>query len=631
MASARAGAPGADAEAEDLQGLLDFLKSSRGFDFTGYKRTTLRRRIEKRMQAVGSEDFAAYEDYLEVNPREFTELFNTILINVTSFFRDAPAWEFVANEVIPQLLEARGDSAPLRVWSAGTASGEEAYTIAMLLCEALGEETFRRRVKIYATDLDEDALSEARNGVYSVDSLKDVPDELAARYFVEGPRGYGFRTELRRSIIFGRNDLVSDAPISRIDLLICRNVLMYFTPEAQDQILERFNFALGASGFLFLGKSEMLISHADLFVPHDIKSRVFRKVSVGNIRDRLGFVVRDDRLVPEAAGTILRGAAAMSPVAQIVVDADGRLAGANTSARALFSLGDADIGLLFHSLSLSYRPADLRSAIEAAYAANSAVTVGRFTWPRASGEDRILEVEVAPVPGQDGDALGATVTFTDVSALARLHDEHERSKGELETAYEELQSTVEELETTNEELQSTNEELETTNEELQSTNEELETMNEELQSTNDELETMNTEVNSRATELDRLNIFLEGILGTMGVGVAVIDPDRRVQMWNTMSADTWGLRADEVDGADLMSLDIGLPVGELDGEIAQALGGAADPIEKRVDAVNRRGRAFACLVRVLPLRARSGEVYGAMILTTPSGDAGDGAGAANDG
>src|SRR5258707_260913 len=133
MASARAGAPGAEADAEELQGLLEFLKDSRGFDFTGYKRTTLRRRIEKRMQAVRSEDFAAYQDYLEVNPREFTELFNTILINVTAFFRDPAAWDFVANDVIPQLLEERGDSAPLRVWSAGTASGQEAYTIAMLL------------------------------------------------------------------------------------------------------------------------------------------------------------------------------------------------------------------------------------------------------------------------------------------------------------------------------------------------------------------------------------------------------------------------------------------------------------------------------------------------------------------
>src|SRR3954470_7095931 len=301
-----------DSKTEQLQDLLDYLKRSRGFDFSVYKKTTLSRRIEKRMATAEVATFAEYQDYLEVNAREFTELFNTILINVTSFFRDAPAWEFLAAEVVPKLLESHPDDAPLRVWSAGCASGEEGYTAAMVLAEALGTDAFKSRVKIYATDLDDDALGEARHGVYSADALKAVPPHLIDRYFEPNPRGMAFRPDLRRSIIFGRNDLVADAPISRIDLLLCRNVLMYFTPEAQARILERFNFALNQAGFLFLGKSEMLITHGELFSPHSLKWRIFRKVQRNNLRERIAFVAGDSpaERVEDGAGSLVRAAAA---------------------------------------------------------------------------------------------------------------------------------------------------------------------------------------------------------------------------------------------------------------------------------------------------------------------------------
>jgi two-component system CheB/CheR fusion protein len=609
----------ADADSPELGALLEFLKDSRGFDFTGYKRSTLRRRLEKRIAAVGAQGFAEYQEHLEANPREFTELFNTILINVTAFFRDSTPWEFLSTDVIPQLLESRPEPDPIRVWSAGCASGEEAYTAAIVLCEAMGEEAFSRRVKIYATDWDEDALTDARNGVYSNDAAKGVPEPLIDKYFTTTARGVAFRSDLRRNIIFGRNDLVSDAPISRIDLLVCRNVLMYFTPETQARILERFNFALRDTGYLFLGKAEMLVGHSEFFKPYEARARMFRKVQRGNLRDRLAFVGRDERFgTGDGVLAVRSGAAAMSPVAQIVVDAAGSLVDANLSARALLAIGDEDLGRPFHDLPVSYRPVDLRGAIDKAYLEGAPVNVGRVDWPSRDGADSVVEVEVSPVSGPGDARLGATIIFTDVTALSRVQTDYQRSRNELETAYEELQSTVEELETTNEELQSTNEELETTNEELQSTNEELETMNEELQSTNDELETMNTEVHSRAGDLDRLNAFLEGILGTLGVGVAVIDKERKVQVWNAMAADMWGVRADEVDGLDFMSLDIGLPVKELDDAIARAIGGATAPIEESVQAVNRRGRAFECVVRVMSLRSGSGEIYGAMLLTIPA-------------
>jgi len=308
----------------------------------------------------------------------------------------------------------------------------------------------------------------------------------------------------------------------------------------------------------------------------------------------------------------------MSPVAQIVVDRSGVLVEANRRARDAFGVADSDIGRPFQDSPLSYRPTDLRSAIDRAYGKKSPIRLDRVRWTDSGGNDRILEVDIAPVAGPNAEPLGASISFRDVTAFVRLSEDYERSKRELEIAYEELQSTVEELETTNEELQSTNEELETTNEELQSTNEELETMNEELQSTNDELETMNSEVNARAVELDRLNLFFEGILGSLGVGVIVIDRQHTIQVWNATSVELWGVRAEEVEGRNLMDLDIGLPVRRLEDAVARAFGGSTNSIEEQLEAINRRGQKFACLVRVMPLRTRSGDIYGSMILASPN-------------
>jgi two-component system CheB/CheR fusion protein len=210
-----------------FEALLDYLKRSRGFDFGVYKRSSLMRRARVRMSQVRLESYEDYLDYLEVHPDEFNQLFNTILINVTSFFRDSAAWEYLAHEIIPVLLQNKPPFEAIRVWSAGCASGEEVYSIAMLLAEALGPEMFQQRVKIYATDVDEEALTQARQASYNAKALEPVPAEWRNKYFDVNADRNTFRGELRRSIIFGRHDLIQDAPISRLDLLICRNTLMY--------------------------------------------------------------------------------------------------------------------------------------------------------------------------------------------------------------------------------------------------------------------------------------------------------------------------------------------------------------------------------------------------------------------
>jgi two-component system CheB/CheR fusion protein len=208
-------------QSTELEALLEYLKRTRGFDFTGYKRASLERRVLKRMQAVGIASIADYVDFLEVHPEEFAGLFNTVLINVTSFFRDPSTWEFFAQNVVPDIAARRTPPAPIRIWSAGCASGEEAYTLAMLFAEQLGIDAFTESVKIYATDVDEDALARGRQGGYTKDAVEIVPSELRERYFEAADGKFTFRKDLRRQVIFGRHDLIQDAPISRVDLLVC--------------------------------------------------------------------------------------------------------------------------------------------------------------------------------------------------------------------------------------------------------------------------------------------------------------------------------------------------------------------------------------------------------------------------
>jgi two-component system CheB/CheR fusion protein len=267
--------------------LLNYLKQSWRIDFTGYKRPTLMRLMKKRMQRVEIGSYSDYQDYLEANSVEVDYLLDALLLNVTTFFRDPQAWECIANEIVPRILEAKPNNELIRVWSAGCASGEEAYTIAIILAEALGEEEFRRRVKIYATDLDEEAVAHGRLATYSSRELRDVPDELINKYFDQSKTVCTFRSDLRRDVIFGRHNLVQDPPISRLDLLICRNTLMYFNAETQARVLARFHFALNDTGFLFVGKAEMLLTYTNLFTPFKLKYRIFAKLSKGKLRDRL--------------------------------------------------------------------------------------------------------------------------------------------------------------------------------------------------------------------------------------------------------------------------------------------------------------------------------------------------------
>ncbi len=608
-------------ETNEFENLLDYLKRSRGFDFSAYKRTTLQRRIEKRMQMLKIAKFSDYIDYLEVQPSEFSMLFNTILINVTSFFRDPQTWEFLQSDIVPKLLEGRQSGEPLRVWSAGCASGEEAYTIAMVLAEAVGIEQFHERVKIYATDVDEEELARARTGIYAEKQMVDVPEALREKYFEPLGDRYIFHRELRRSVIFGRNDLIQDAPISRVDLLVCRNTLMYFNTEAQSRILARFHFALNDGGVFLLGRAEMLLTHQHMFLPVDLKRRIFTKVVKKNARERLSMmglannggnnahaggdgqpIVADDIRLRELGFDF-------DVVAQVLVDRAGILIALNERARALFGLGPAEIGKPISELEILYRPVELRSWIEQAISDRRPMVLRDVTWTPSTGGDnepQVFDVHVMPLIDA-GSVQGVKVTFQNVTRAKKLADELQQSRHELETAYEELQ-------TTNEELQSTVEEMETTNEELQSTNEEMETMNEELQSTNEELQTINAELSDRTGELNQVNLYLESILTSLDSGVAVLNGKLEVQTWNERCHDMWGLRSDEVIGKHFFNLDIGLPVEQLKPCIRAAMSEKGATERTTLSATNRRGKAFECKVTCTPMAGDGGVARGVILL-----------------
>ncbi|ARV59570.1 chemotaxis protein CheR [Nostocales cyanobacterium HT-58-2] len=603
----------------ELENLLEYIKRNRGFDFSGYKRTSLSRRIRKRMQFIGVDTYAYYLDYLEVHPDEFVELFNTILINVTAFFREAQAWEYIADEIIPRIIASKHMGKPIRVWSAGCASGEETYTLAMLLAEALGMEEYTARVKVFATDVDVEALNIARQASYSSKEVQSIPSHLLEKYFDRINSRYLVQKELRRGVIFGRHDLVQDAPISRIDLLVCRNTLMYFNTETQAKILDRFHFALNEGGFLFLGKAEMLFSRNHSFTPLDLRRRVFTKVPNGNLRDMLLNMAYSTghRPVPEMVDQIRIHEAAfeIDPVAQIVVDLNGIVILANTEARNLFNLNPRDLGRPLQDLELSYRPVELRSRIDHVRSNHRAITLKDVEWSTQDRDMKYFDVQIMPLLDNNTDELlGIKIIFTDVTRFKNLQQELIHANQELETAYEELQSTNEELETTNEELQFTVEELETTNEELQSTNEELETMNEELQSTNEELQTINEELRQRSEELNRVNGFLESILTSLRVGVVVLSHELHILIWNKKAEDLWGLRFDEVFSKPFLSLDIGLPLEPLRQPMRTILIGESEYYEVLLDARNRRGKAIQCQVICNPLLGSGSDIQGVILL-----------------
>lgn len=267
--------------------LLDYLKHHRGYDLTGYKRSSLMRRFRHRMQRINITTYQSYFRYLQSHSNEYLALLDDVLINVTSFFRDRHAWDYLAAEIIPKIIASKLPNQPIRVWSAGCAAGQEIYSLLILLAEALGIEACLQRVQCFATDADEAVLWQSRRGIYSSSEVSGIPPELLEKYFEPTEKGYVFHRKLQARVIFACHDLTQHAPIPNIDLLMCRNVLMYFNADVQAAVLTRFHGALRNTGFLFLGQAETLMPRSQIFTPIELKQRLYAKALEPELNDSM--------------------------------------------------------------------------------------------------------------------------------------------------------------------------------------------------------------------------------------------------------------------------------------------------------------------------------------------------------
>ena len=545
------------AESQTLKDMVRQLAEERGVDLRGYKVTTLERRIRRRMQQVGANSYDEYLTYIGQRPGETAKLLDTVLINVTRFFRDVQAWDALADHVLPVLFKNRPAGTSFRVWCAGCATGEEPYSVAILLCELLGQRVKDYEIKIYATDNDESALTLARRAEYAPESLRGVRPEIKGKYFT-GEKLMRVVRDIRRMVIFGRSNLLTDAPISHVDLLLCRNVLIYFDAIAQGHILGRLKYALNDGGVLFLGKSESQLKRNSEFVPIDPRWRIFQRRStsggpawpeISGDRDMEQETKEKTRQELERLRLYYETVLATLEPGVLVLDAADRVITENDKILKLWQFSAKLLGQKLQETELWQRCPELKPHLEESRT-NGPRTVNFDCYANAS---TMVTVTIKPIMAESGSGqVGTLIYMENVTSRMTLQSTIE----ELETTAEELQSANEELETTNEELQSTNEELETTNEELQSTNEELETTNEELQSLNEELETTNEELSSRTRELDEVNARYSEMMERMPWPVLLVNNDTLIYMFNSAAQKLFGFANPSEKGMRLQELPL---------------------------------------------------------------------------
>jgi two-component system, chemotaxis family, CheB/CheR fusion protein len=598
----------------ELAEFVEKLAIERYLDLRGYKHSTLERRLRKRMAQLGINDLQTYLGHFAENPDEKNRLLDNVLINVTEFFRDPQAWDIMANKVVPHLLRDKRPGESFRAWFAGCASGEEVYTLAILIADYLGDRLPEFDIKLYATDTDEDALNTARRGEYSPGRLRRLSADWKNRFF-HGAKMPRINREIRRMVIFGRNDLVHDAPISHVELLVCRNVLIYFDAITQQQILARFHYALEENGILFLGKAESKLSDSRLFAPLHARWRIFRRSGSGPETGslRLQEALDMDDSTPQAKRLHLmevyqRAILDALAAGVMVLDEYDNVIVENEALLALWGLRAKKLtGKRLQDTIFVTRCPELAPRLEESRTTGALV---RFTCDvQNDGHQRVVQLSLRPINGEGHPRLGTLIHAEDVSHREQL----QKTIEQLESTGQELQSANEELETTNEELQSTNEELETTNEELQSTNEELETTNEELQSLNEELENMNEELEYRTRELDSLNSRYSSTLEQMPWPILTVEKSGKLQFWNSAAERLFGIGAKSVIGLELGQL----PIPQ---NLRKSLSGAFRDSSHGEKAITLRkqlvrSREFGDRVNVsfTPL-ARDGSARGALIM-----------------
>ncbi|ANL37531.1 MULTISPECIES: CheR family methyltransferase [Rhizobium] len=624
--------PPSGLEAQITQ-IATVLRNVTSHDFHGYKRGTFTRRVQRRMQVLQIGSIETYIERLRASRDEVQNLFQDLLIGVTQFFRDPGEFEALERE-IPRLFEGKEPGDQLRVWVLGCATGEEAYSIAMLLREHMATMDYPPDVQIFATDLDARALGIARAGRYSAAITSQVQPERLARWFVREGDTFCVVKELREMCIFSPHNIVKDAPFSRIDILSCRNLLIYLDSELQNRVIPIFHFALRPSGILFLGSSENVTRHGKLFAPVDRKNRLFRRLETATR------IIPDFPLSPRPrnpdnplaapAPTLQTGrlSATISRQAEVVAErfapayvvVDSHYDVLHFSGRTGRYLEPASGTATLNLLSLAHRDLrlDMRSALQRATTEAIKVEVPRVLLRQ---DDRTYAVNIIVEPLGSGDVTSLIVLFQDAGQVAEgvapdggrlTSEEHvQRLETDLRVTRDRLQATIEELESTNEELKSSNEEYQSINEELQSANEEMETSKEELQSVNEELQTVNGELAHRVTELDRTNSDLKNLLEATQIATVFLDNDLRVRSFTPAATEIF----------HLLDTDVGRPLDHVVSRVAypellddvRLVLRTLVPVDRKVsDFTDKRHYA----ARALPYRSVDNYISGAVVTFT---------------
>ena len=613
--------------------ILMQLRSATGHDFSQYKKSTIGRRIERRMSMHNIESLDVYARYLKEHPGEVSRLFKELLINVTNFFRDPDAFDALKLEVLPQLFKDKPESYVFRIWVAGCATGEEAYSIAILLSEYMEEIHQEYKVLLFATDIDDDAINIARAGFYPPNIAQDMNPERLRRFFVKEDAGFRVKKHIREMVVFAMQNIIKDPPFTRLDLLSCRNLMIYLESEVQSRLIPAFHYALKPGGVLFLSPSESIGSHSELFSAINRKWKLYRAsgtlasaaaVMPGGLvwaRDvkakeleNASIKSRETNFAELTKRMLLQSYARAS----VLTDEKGNILYVHGDTGKYLRPAPGQATLNIVEMAREGLQLQLRNAINAAATENTA-TSNHEVWIKIGSELHAVSFSVRQIVGPNKQQKLLLISFQDVLRAASgkrgkaiAHAEMaqvEELEHELAYTKENLQANIEEQQAFNEELKSTNEELQSTNEELQSTNEELETSKEELQSVNEELITVNAELQAKIEQLAAMQNDMKNLLDNINIGTVFLDMQLHIKR----------ITRDAMKIFRLVASDVGRPLSDIKSNIedvdliseARTVLDTLIPIEREVHI-----KGVSYLARIQPYRTLDNVIDGVVLTFT---------------
>lgn len=619
-----------------LRGILNLLRSSTGSDFTQYKKGTIVRRIRRRMVLQKGGNLVEYAKFLAGNPDEVSALHEDILIHVTGFFRDAPAFEILKKKVFPRILKTRQPATPVRIWVPGCATGEEVYSLTICLLECMKGRADDVPIQIFGTDLNEPSLEKARAGVYAPNQIKDVSPRRLKQFFVKLDRGYQIRKDIRERCVFAKQNVFQDPPFSRLDLISCRNVLIYLGPELQNRVIPIFHYALKPGGLLLLGRSESITSHSALFTPVDRSYRIYlRKAGASRLAFERRAAEMEEQIaripsVPAKSEEMQAKSAAAESVllarhgpAAVLVNSSLEIVQFSGRMSAFLEpvAGPASLSLVKMAReSLAW---EIRSAIQKSRKTGQSVRKEHIPIA-ANGESRDAAIEVIPLPTRNGGERNFWVVFEDGAekqphaGLAandgktpppgrRSRPPLVRLERELAQTRARMDEVIRGQETANEELQSANEEILSRNEELQSFNEEMETAKEELQSSNEELTTLNDELEHRHSELGQLNGDLTNLFSSLDIPILILGRDLRIRRFSPAAETLFNLMPSDI-GRPVSDMRFSATIPELKGDSAAVMD-TGRRSERQIPDVGGKPHSL----RIHPYRVAEGKIVGAVV------------------